>query len=209
MARNYISTLFTDDMRELQQADGSRASYARMEGAADGTRDSLGEKELGFIAARDSFYLASVTSAGWPYVQHRGGPPGFLRRIGGNRLGFADRPGNRQFVSTANHMSDPRVSLFLMDYPNRRRLKLLGHARIVWREDDEALVDALSPNGEANLPRATIIDVIGFDWNCPQYITPRWTAAELVDRLAPLEQQLTALREENARLRAATGGILS
>ena len=146
----------------------------------DGSPDPIGERERDFIEARDSFYLASITPDGWPYIQHRGGPPGFLRALGGNRIGFADYRGNRQHLSNANIGHEPRVSLFLMDYPNRRRLKLIGHAAIT---DDPALVEALMPAGYAALPeRAYLIDVLGFDWNCPQHITPRFTEAEVRQR---------------------------
>ena len=202
MARNYVHTLFTDQARALQEADGSRVAYARMEDGADGSPDMLGEKEAEFIAARDSFYLASVTSEGWPYMQHRGGPPGFLRLLPGNRLGFADYRGNRQHVSTANLVTEDRVSLFLMDYPNRRRLKLLGHARVVSAEEDPALVSLLMPAGYKALPeRAYLVDVIGFDWNCPQHITPRFTEAEIATAVAPLTAERDRLCAELDHLR--------
>lgn len=203
MARNYIHTLFSDEARALQAADGSRETYARMEQGADGLPDLLGAKEAEFIAARDSFYLASVTPKGWPYVQHRGGPPGFLRLIDGNRLGFADYRGNRQHVSNSNLVADPRVSLFLMDYPNRRRLKILGHAQVISAADQPALVGQLMPEGyKALAERAYLIEVIGFDWNCPQHITPRFTEAEVAAAVAPLNQELEQLRAEISRLRA-------
>ena len=203
MARNYIHTLFTDRARALQEQDGSRPGYARMEEGADGSPDLLGDKEADFIAARDSFYMASVTADGWPYVQHRGGPPGFLRLLPGNRLGFADYRGNRQHVSTANLFDDDRVSLFLIDYPNRRRLKLLGHARMIAAADDSALVASLMPDGyKALAERACIIDVIGFDWNCPQHITPRFTEAEISAAVAPLVAERDRLRAELDHLRA-------
>jgi uncharacterized protein len=186
MAQNYVSTLFTDAMRAHQQRDGSRSAYARMEAGATGAPDLFTDKERSFIAARDSFYIASVTSDGWPYLQHRGGPAGFLKALPGNQLGFADYRGNRQHVSTANLISEPRVSLFLMDYVNRRRLKILGLARIVGVEDDPALVASLMPDDYAAVPeRAYLIDVIGYDWNCPQHITPRFTQTEIAAAFAP------------------------
>jgi len=204
VARNYVHTLFTQAARDLQEADGSRASYARMEAGATGLPDQLSDKEAEFIAARDSFYLASVTSEGWPYVQHRGGPAGFLRLLPGNRLAFADYRGNRQHVSTANLMNEPRISLFLMDYPNRRRLKILGRAKIVKAADDSALLASLMPDGYHAIPeRAYVIDVIGFDWNCPQHITPRFTEAEISQAIRPLTAELTQLRAEVERLRAS------
>jgi uncharacterized protein len=202
MAHNYVHTLFTDQARAMQAADGSREAYARMEEGADGSPDLLGEKEAGFIVARDSFYLASVTPEGWPYVQHRGGPAGFLKVLDAGRLGFADYRGNRQHVSTSNLIADPRVSLFLMDYPNRRRLKILGHARIVAAAEEPELLSRLMPEGYKALPeRAYLIDVVGFDWNCPQHITPRFTEAEVASALKPMADELTRLRAELAQLR--------
>lgn len=206
MAQNYVHTLFTDDARALQEADGSRAAYARMEEGATGEPDAISDKEAEFITARDSFYLASVTSEGWPYMQHRGGPAGFLKVLPGNRLGFADYRGNRQHVSTSNLLSEPRISLFLMDYPNRRRLKILGRARIVTVREDPALVASLMPEGyKAVAERAYVIDVVGFDWNCPQHITPRFTEAEIAAAIRPLNAELEQLRAELAQLRTNQG----
>lgn len=206
MAQNYVHTLFTDDARALQEADGSRAAYARMEEGATGKPDAISDKEAEFIAARDSFYLASVTSEGWPYMQHRGGPAGFLKVLPGNRLGFADYRGNRQHVSTSNLLSEPRISLFLMDYPNRRRLKILGRARIVTVKEDPALVASLMPEGyKAVAERAYVIDVVGFDWNCPQHITPRFTEAEIAAAIRPLNAELEQLRAELAQQRTNQG----
>lgn len=190
MTANYLHALFTDEIRDLQRQDGSRDSYARMEAASDDRPDRLGEREREFIAARDSFYIATVTSEGWPYVQHRGGPAGFLRVLDESVLGFADFNGNRQYVSIGNTATEARVSLFLMDYPNRRRLKILGHARIVSAGQDAALVARLMPPGHrAVAERAWLIEVVGFDWNCPQHITPRFTEAEFAAlRSAPAGQ---------------------
>lgn len=207
MAQNYIHTLFTDAARALQESDGSRSGYARMEEGADGAPDAITPKEAEFIAARDSFYMASVTSEGWPYVQHRGGPTGFLRLLPGNRLGFADYRGNRQHVSSANLAADPRVSLFLMDYPNRRRLKILGRVRIVTLAEDAALVASLMPDGYKAVPeRAYVFDVIGFDWNCPQHITPRFTQAEIASAIQPLTAEIAQLRAELEVLRGQPKG---
>ena len=207
MAQNYIHTLFTDASRAMQEREGSRTAYARMEDGATGEPDQLGEKEALFIAARDSFYMASITEEGWPYVQHRGGPAGFLKILDGNRLGFADYRGNRQYVSTTNLIHQPRVSLFLMDYPNRRRLKILGTARIVDLDEDIALVTALmTPEYSATPERAFVIDVVGFDWNCPQHITPRFTEAEIAQAVLPLNAELNQLRAEVEALRAQLKG---
>lgn len=191
MAKTFLHTMFGPGSRALQEIAGSRASYARMEADA-GTADILTDREIDFIAARDSFYMATVSEDGWPYVQHRGGPAGFLRRIADNRIGFADYRGNRQYLSTANLAVDDRVSLFLMDYPNQRRLKLIGR---VSASDDRAEIAALMVADYAAEPeRAFVIDVIGFDWNCPQHITPRFTEAEIRRGTQPLLDELARLR---------------
>jgi len=202
MARNYIHTLFTPAMRALQEIDGSREGYARMESGADGSPDVLTERECEFIAARDSFYLASVTEDGWPYIQHRGGPPGFLRILGSTELGMADFRGNRQHASTANIAAEPRVSLFLMDYPGRRRLKLLAKARVVTREQDPELVSRMMPDGYKALPeRAYLFDLVGWDWNCPQHITRRFTEPQIETLLRPIVAERERMRAELAALR--------
>lgn len=201
MAQTYLHTMFGPGTRAMQDAAGSRASYARMEAGA-GDVDVLTDREADFIAARDSFYMASVTEDGWPYVQHRGGPAGFLRRIGGNRIGFADYRGNRQYLSAANLAADDRVALFLMDYPNRRRLKLIGHA---CGSDDPADIAALmTPDYQAEPERAFVIDVVGYDWNCPQHITPRFTEIEMRRGTQPLLDELARLRTRVAELEGAT-----
>lgn len=200
MAQVFLRTLFGPGARALQEAAGSRASYARMEANA-GEADILTDREADFIAARDSFYLASVSEDGWPYIQHRGGPPGFLRRIAGNRIGFADYRGNQQYLSAANLAADDRAALFLMDYPNRRRLKLIGHAHA---SDDPAEIAGLMVPGYAAVPeRAFVIDVTGFDWNCPQHITPRFTEAEIRRDTQPLVEELVRLRARVAELEGA------
>jgi hypothetical protein len=201
MGRRFAQIAFTPRVQAEQARIGSRARYAGME--ADGRDDSLlTDAEAAFVAARDSVYMASVSETGWPYVQHRGGPPGFLRVLDAATLGFADLGGNRQHISVGNLGGDDRISLFLMDYPNRRRLKILGRARVVTRAEDPALVARLAPEGlAARAERAVLITVEGFDWNCPQHITPRWTAAEL----APLAARLEAAEAEVAALRAQLG----
>jgi len=197
MAQTFLHTMFGPGSRALQEAAGSRASYARMEENA-GDVDLLTDREADFIAARDSFYMASVSEDGWPYVQHRGGPVGFLRRIRGNRIGFADYRGNRQYLSTANLAADDRVALFLMDYANRRRLKLIGHAQ---SSDDPAMISQLMPpDYAAEGERAFLIDVVGFDWNCSQHITPRFTEAEIRRGTQPLLDDLARLRARIAEL---------
>jgi predicted pyridoxine 5'-phosphate oxidase superfamily flavin-nucleotide-binding protein len=207
MARNYRHTLFNDAVKALQERHGSRAAYLKMDAGADGTPDALTAKELDYIALRDSFYMASVNGDGWPYMQHRGGPAGFLRHIVGNRIGFADYRGNKQYISTANLAGNDRVSLFLMDYPNKDRLKLVGHAHSVELADDPELVTSLMPDGYRAVPeRAFLIDVIGWEWNCSQHITPRFTEAEISAAIQPMAAELNQLRAENAALRAQLSG---
>lgn len=203
MAQNYRHTLFDDAVKALQERHGSRASYARMDTGADGAPDTLTPREIAFIEERDSFYMASVNREGWPYMQHRGGPAGFLRHIAGNRIGFADFRGNKQYISAANLAGNDRVSLFLMDYPNRERLKLIGHAVIADLADDPAAVIALMPADYRAAPeRAFFVDVIGWDWNCPQHITPRFTEAEISAAIRPIVDERNRLRAEIATLRA-------
>lgn len=207
MAQNYRHTLFDDAVKAEQERHGSRAAYLKMDANADGTPDLLTQKEIAFIEARDSFYMASVNAEGWPYMQHRGGPAGFLRHIRGNRIGFADFRGNKQYISTANVNGNDRVSLFLMDYPNKDRLKLVGHAATIELADDPAAVTALMPEGYRATPeRAFLIDVIGWEWNCSQHITPRFTEAEISAAIRPMAAELNQLRAELAALRANPEG---
>jgi predicted pyridoxine 5'-phosphate oxidase superfamily flavin-nucleotide-binding protein len=166
--------------------------------------DALGPDEQYFIGLRDSFYMASVSETGWPYVQHRGGPKGFVHVIDPKLIAFADLRGNKQYISVGNLEHDARVALFFMDYPNQTRLKILGRVEI--HENDAAapaLFESLrTAEPHAVIERAILIHVEAFDWNCPQHITPRYTLEELEPSLAPLRERLTALEAENATLRA-------
>ena len=157
-------------------------------------RDPFTDDEAAFIQSRDSFYLASTNSDGWPYIQHRGGPPGFLKVLSPQQLGFADFKGNRQMLTTGNLAGNDRVSLFLMDYPHRERLKILGHARVLDARENAALADQLSPTPElrSRIERLFLIDMVSFDWNCPQYITPRYTEAEIAEMETKLATERTA-----------------
>lgn len=158
-------------------------------------RDGFTDEEAAFIAARDSFYMATTNSDGWPYLQHRGGPEGFLKVLGPHQLGFADFKGNRQMLSTGHLAGDDRVALFLMDYPRRERLKILGHARVLDARENPALADEFSPAPElrSKIERLFVIDVVSFDWNCPQHITPRFTEAEIAAHVAPLHTRIAEL----------------
>ncbi len=158
-------------------------------------RDALTGDEAAFIGTRDSFYMATTNSDGWPYLQHRGIPAGFLKVLGPNQLGFADLKGNRQMLSTGNLAENDRVSLFLMDYPRRQRLKILGQARVLDARENPDLADQLSPSPELShkIERLFMIEVVSFDWNCPQYITPRYTEAEINEAIAPLRARIAEL----------------
>jgi ferredoxin-NADP reductase/predicted pyridoxine 5'-phosphate oxidase superfamily flavin-nucleotide-binding protein len=184
MARAYSEIAFTPTVRAMQSRMGSRSSYAALDTTPD-RRDRLGAAEAEFIAARDSFYEATVSESGWPYLQHRGGPTGFLKVLDEKTLGFADFRGNFQFISVGNLQTDDRVALFLMDYTARRRLKIFGRVRVVTEDDDPAAVAALEiPGYRAHVERGFFITVEAYDWNCPQHITPRFTEAEWAERHA-------------------------
>jgi len=168
MARNYLEVVFTDSVRRTQERYGTRADAARME-ALDERGAVLTRKEVEFLRERDGFYLATVGENGWPYVQFRGGAPGFLEVVDARTLRYADLRGNRQYISMGNLSQDDRVSLFFMDYAGRRRLKVLARARV---ED--------TPAGPGE--RSVTFDVVAYDWNCPQHITPRYTEREWAAR---------------------------
>ena len=160
-------------------------------------RDPLTDDERIFIEARDSFYMATITESGWPYVQHRGGQPGFLRVVSPTQLAFADYKGNRQVLSTGNLAANDRVALFLMDYPGRTRLKILGHARVEdARQHPELVAELAEPEVHRTVERLFFIDVVSFDWNCPKYITPRFTAGEVERAVAPLKERIAELEAE-------------
>jgi uncharacterized protein len=167
--------------------------------------DALTPDEAGFIASRDSFYMATLSETGWPYVQHRGGPLGFVKVLGPNLIGFADFKGNRQLVSTGNLDKTDRVALFMMDYRRRARLKLLGHARVLDAREHPELVEQLAPETlRSRVERLFLIQVISYDWNCQQYITPRFTAAEVQEYTAPLKARIAELEAQLAA-RAGSG----
>lgn len=194
MGHKFAELAFTPEVKAAQERNGSRLAYARMEAGED-HHNVLGPSEAGFIAARDSFYMATVSETGWPYIQHRGGPIGFVRALDDKTIGFADFRGNRQYVSVGNLQSEDRVSLFLMDYPNRARLKILGRARIVDANDKETLRRLSMPEYRVQVERGILISIEAFDWNCPQHITPRFTLAEIEEGTAPLRQRIAELEE--------------
>jgi predicted pyridoxine 5'-phosphate oxidase superfamily flavin-nucleotide-binding protein len=181
MARRYYDLTFTPSVVAAQERFGVAGPAARM-AASEYPDTVLSEAEAEFLAERDSFYMASVTHDGWPYLQHRGGPKGFLRVLDERTLAFADFRGNMQLLSTGNLADDGRVSLFFMDYPNRRRLKLMARAKVLAAADDPELVARVEdPSYRARIERVFVFTVEAFDWNCPQHITPRFTVDEVAD----------------------------
>lgn len=200
MAAKYLELMFTDSVRRAQRQHYGRAG--NIVGAPE--RDPLGQAEAEFIAAKDSFYLGSISETGWPYIQHRGGPPGFLRMVNETTLAFADYKGNRQLITTGNVSVNHRVALFLMDYLNRTRLKILGHARVEdARSHPELVAQLAEPGMQPVTERLVFIDVVSFDWNCPKYITPRYSAEEVEGYAGSLKLRIAELEEA---LRAAKAG---
>lgn len=201
MARAFAEIAFTDSVKAAQTRYGSRKAYVKFD-FDENRRDRLSEHEIAFLAERDSFYMGSVGENGWPYVQHRGGPTGFLKVLNEKIIGFADFRGNKQYISVGNLNADDRVSLFFMDYPNRRRLKLWARARIVHRDDDSELVARLEVTAyPARVERGIIMTIEAVDWNCSQHITPRFSQAEVERLIAPLIEENRALKAQIERLR--------
>ena len=193
MAMKYLDMTFTDAVCRAQTQYYGRAG--KIAGAPE--RDPLSQAEVEFIAARDSFYLGSISESGWPYIQHRGGPQGFLRVINETTLVFADYKGNRQLLTTGNVSMNDRVALFLMDYKNRERLKILGHARIEDARAHPELVAQLADSKmRSSIERLVFIDVVSFDWNCPKYITPRYSAEEVEEHVSSLKSRIAELEAQ-------------
>lgn len=198
MARAFSEIAFTDSVRSMQTRYGSRQAYAKFDFAED-RRDRLSEHEIEFLAERDSFYLATVGENGWPYVQHRGGPKGFLKVLDDKTIGFADFRGNKQYISIGNLSTDDRVSLFIMDYPNRQRLKLWARARIIQEDEDAAIIAQLEvPGYQARVEHGILLTIEALDWNCPQHITPRYSKAEVDGLVAPLLDEIQRLKAQIA-----------
>ncbi|MEO8525168.1 MAG: 2Fe-2S iron-sulfur cluster-binding protein [Caldimonas sp.] len=189
----------------MQTRMGTRSVYAALDRTSD-RRDALTGDEVEFIQERDAFYQATVSESGWPYVQHRGGRPGFLKVLDAKTIGYADFRGNVQYISVGNLQGNDKVSILLMDYANQRRLKILGRARLVDAKDDPALIARLrmpsEPTGSARVERAVVISVEGYDWNCPQHITPRFTKAEIEEGIAPLRAEIERLTKAQVGAKA-------
>ena len=188
-------------MRDAQEANGSGEFWTNFN--RDRVSDRFTQAEAAFIAIRDSLYMATVSESGWPYVQHRGGPPGFIRVLDDRTLAIPDFRGNRQYISTGNLATDDRAALILMDYPNRRRLELYAHVEAKdLTADPELAAELALPGYRAKVERGLVIHLAAFDWNCPQHIVPQFSEAELAPALAPLRARLEALEAENEELRA-------
>ena len=202
MAYGFLDIAMTPSVKSAQAANGSGEHWSLSK--TDRQFDRFTDTEMQFIAARDSFYVASVGETGWPYVQHRGGPAGFLRVLDDRTLAFADFRGNRQYISVGNLAANDRVALILMDYPNRRRLKIYARAEERELASDAVLAEQLAlPGYKARPERAIVLHLEAFDWNCPQHITPRFTQAEIETALAPLRARMEQLENENAARRQA------
>ena len=193
MALKYLELTMTEAVRRAQKHYYGR--NLNIAGAPE--RDPLTQNEAEFIAERDSFYLGSISETGWPYIQHRGGPKGFLRVVNETTLAFADYTGNRQLLTTGNVSMNDRVALFLMDYQNRARLKILGHARVEdARAHPELVAQLAGPAMQSAVERLVFIDVVSFDWNCPKYITPRYSAEEVEAYVSPLKKRIAELEAQ-------------
>ena len=193
MAEKFLELLVTPSVAKAQEDYFGHAMDVRGERPGD----ALSEDEVQFIQARDSFYISTVSENGWPYVQHRGGKRGFLQVVNQATLAFADYKGNRQLLSTGNIAMNGRVCLFLMDYPQRTRLKILGHARVEdARLHPKLVAQVAAQDVQRIVERVFLIEVVSFDWNCPKYITPRYTAAEVEEVVAPLRRRIAELETE-------------
>jgi uncharacterized protein len=202
MTRAFEDIAFTDSVKAAQHRYGARFSGVDR---GEQRQDHLGEYEIAFLAERDSFYMGSVGENGWPYVQHRGGPKGFLKVLDDKHIAFADFKGNRQYISVGNLNADDRVTLFLMDYPNQQRLKIWARARVVDLESDAATVAALTvPGYRARVERGVILTIEALDWNCPQHITPRFSEEEVRRIVIPLVEENRKLKEKLAQRTAHT-----
>ncbi len=201
MTENFTELAFTESVKAQQEKYGTRTAYARMEQGGK-FRNQITWQEQRHIEGRDGFYLASVGENGWPYMQFRGGPKGFLKVIGDNSLAFADFRGNGQYISTGNFNDNKKTMLFLMDYPNKTRLKIWAKAEALDAADRPELAQQLtSPDYEATVERIFIFTVEAFDWNSPQHITPRYTQEEVEGSTLKLESRVVELEAENKNLR--------
>ena len=198
---NYAKLAFTSSIKKLQEQFGSRHNYERMEHFV--SSDGLTPREAQLIAERDSFYVASIGENEFPYIQHRGGPKGFLKVLDDKTLGFLDFSGNMQYITVGNIQTNNRVSLILVDYPRKSRLKIYAEAEVKSLDEAPELVEKLELDGYKHRPERIILyHIKAFDWNCPQHITPRYTEEEITAVLEPEKAYLAQLETENDELRA-------
>ena len=200
MPYGFLDIAVTPSVRAVQAKVGADHIWQDFKGHRE--FDRFTENETAFIADRDSFYMATVSETGWPYVQHRGGPRGFLKLVDDRTIAFADYRGNRQYISTGNLAADDRACLFLMDYSHRARLKIYAHVETLAFGAEPALTELVTvPGYKAKLERIFRLHLATFDWNCPQHITPRFTEQEVTEAVRPLRDRLAQLETENAELR--------
>jgi uncharacterized protein len=201
MAKNFASLAFTEEVKVLQEKYGSRANYERIE--KRNSVDGLGENEIDFISHRDSFYIASIGENGFPYIQHRGGPKGFIKVIDANTIGFIDFSGNKQYITIGNLATNKNVSLFMMDYPARARLKMYAKAEIIELNARPELLKLLALEDYTSKPeRMMLLHIEAYDWNCTQHITPRFTEEEIEEALAPQREYIKKLEQELKELKS-------
>jgi predicted pyridoxine 5'-phosphate oxidase superfamily flavin-nucleotide-binding protein len=195
MPNTYHEIAFTPAVKAVQEAEGSRAVYAKYETSEKPMKTELSEPEMMFLRERDSFYMASVSETGWPYMQHRGGPVGFVKTLSAQEFGWAEYVGNRQYITTGNLAGEDRVSLFFMDYASKNRLKLFGHARVI-APGDPLMAQLSDGAGAVQVERGMVVRVASYEWNCPKYISERYGRAEVQGALAQMGARIKEL--ENA-----------
>lgn len=206
MSRAFADISFTPSVLAMQEQQGSADGYAKFLRPDADRGDRVGPAEAEFISRMDGFFQATVSETGWPYVQFRGGPAGFLKVLDDKTIAYADFRGNRQYLSVGNLAENDRVSLILVDYPNRRRLKVWGRARLIDAKQDPKLIAQLREEGYRGLPeRAVVITIEALDWNCPQHIPQRLTLDELEAQLQPVREEIARLQEQNRDLKIALG----
>jgi len=201
MGHKFAEIAFTDTVKSIQSDMGSRKMYTRMEEGSEDYNNLLGPNEAAFISARDSLYMATISETGWPYVQHRGGPQGFVKILDEKTIAMPDFRGNKQYVSVGNLTKDDRVSLFFMDYANKTRLKLLGRVSLVGLDKPEIIEKLQMPNYRGHIERGFVITIEGFDWNCPQHITERYTLPDIEKSVAALQERIIELETQLSDLK--------
>jgi hypothetical protein len=205
MSYGFLDIAVTPSVRAVQAKMGAAETWDGFKGSRE--FDRFTADESGFIAERDGFYMATVSETGWPYVQFRGGPPGFLKQVDDRTLAFGDFRGNRQYISTGNVAANDRACLFLMDYANRMRLKIYVHVEVLALDQEPALTRLITlPGYKASVERIYRMRLEAFDWNCRQHITPRFTEQQVASAVQPMRDRLAELEKENAALRARLAG---